>query len=96
MFKRVSYDQIYDAHVFIFSLHSVKSIFNSFGFDLINALPQKTHGGSMRYVVARKNVFEPNSRVNHLLIKEKQNKLHLIDSCFKFKKNVKNRGENLK
>ena len=86
MFKRVSYDQIYDAHVFIFSLHSVKSIFNSFGFDLINALPQKTHGGSMRYVVARKNVFEPNSRVNHLLIKEKQNKLHLIDSCFKFKK----------
>ena len=29
MFKKVSYDQIYDAHVFIFSLHSVKSIFNS-------------------------------------------------------------------
>ena len=30
MFKKVSYDQIYDAHVFIFSAHSVKTIFKSF------------------------------------------------------------------
>ena len=86
MFKKVSYDQIYDAHVFIFSLHSVKSIFNSFGFDLINAVPQKTHGGSMRYVIARKNIYEVNKRVKYLLKKEKLNKLNKISSCIKFKK----------
>jgi methylation protein EvaC len=86
MFKKISYDQIYDAHVFIFSLHSVKSIFNSFGFDLIDAVPQKTHGGSMRYVIARKNKFKIKSRVNKLLLKEKQKKLNKISSCLKFKK----------
>ena len=30
-------------------------IFRLFNFDLINVLPQKTHGGSMRYVVGRSN-----------------------------------------
>ena len=54
MFKKISYDQIYDAHIFIFSLHSVRSIFKEFNFDLIDAIPQTTHGGSMRYVIARR------------------------------------------
>lgn len=86
MFRRVSYDQIYDAHVFIFSLHSIKTIFNSFGFDLINAVPQKTHGGSMRYVIARKKVFKTNNVINRLLKKEKLEKLHKFSSCLKFKR----------
>lgn len=86
MFKKVSYDQIYDAHVFIFSLHSVKSIFNSYGFDLINAVPQNTHGGSMRYVLAKKGKFKINNKVKELLAKEKLNKLNKFSSCVKFKK----------
>ena len=86
MFKKVSYDQIYDAHVFIFSLHSVKSIFNNFGFDLIDALAQTSHGGSMRYVIARKNIFKIKKNVKNLLLKEKINKLDKIESCLKFKK----------
>ena len=70
MFKKVSYDQIYDAHVFIFSLHSIKTIFKDYGFDLINCMPQKTHGGSMRYVLARKNVYKVKSNVGKFLNKE--------------------------
>ena len=57
MFDKVSYDQIYDAHIYMFSVHSVQSIFEKRGFDLINATPLKTHGGSMRYTIARKNKF---------------------------------------
>ena len=86
MFKKVSYDQIYDAHVFIFSLHSIKSIFNSHGFELINAIPQKTHGGSMRYVISRKNIFKVKKNVKHLLKLEKIKKLNKFISCLKFKK----------
>ena len=86
MFKKISYDQIYDAHVFLFSLHSVQSIFKNFGFELIEALPQNTHGGSMRYVLARKNTFKIKNNVKKLINKEKKNKLHKISSCFKFKK----------
>jgi len=85
MFKKVSYDQIYDAHVFIFSLHSVKSIFKNYGFDLIDALPQKTHGGSMRYVLAREKIFKIKNNVIKLLKAEKKNKLDKINSCLKFK-----------
>ncbi len=87
MFKKISYDQIYDAHVFIFSLHSVKSIFNSYGFELVNAFPQKTHGGSMRYVISRKNSRSVSKNIKKLILNEKKLKLNNISSCFKFKKN---------
>ena len=30
MLKKISYDQIYDAHVFMFSVLSVQKIFNNF------------------------------------------------------------------
>ena len=96
MFKKVSYDQVYDAHVFIFSLHSVRSIFNSYGFDLIDALPQKTHGGSMRYVIARKNIFKVRDIVKKIITKEKASKLHKISSCIKFKKQCENSKKNFK
>ena len=87
MFKKISYDQIYDAHVFIFSLHSVRSIFNSYGFELVNALPQKTHGGSMRYVISRKNSRSISKNIKKLIQNEKKLKLNDISSCIKFKKN---------
>ena len=86
MFKRSSYDQIYDAHVFIFSLHSVRSIFKDFSFDLIDAVAQKTHGGSMRYVIARSNQRNIKPSVKRLINKEKKLKLNKIDTCYKFKK----------
>jgi methylation protein EvaC len=54
MLEKVSYDQIYDEHVYIFSALSASNIFSRHGFELINLLPQDTHGGSMRYVFAKK------------------------------------------
>ena len=86
MFSQVSFDQIYDEHIFLFSLSSIKKIFNLFDFDLIDAIPQSSHGGSMRYIVGRKNNHKINKRVNELLAQEQENKLDDIDSCLKFKK----------
>ncbi len=86
MFEKVSYDQIYDAHIYMFSAHSVKSIFNSNGFDLINVIPQKTHGGSMRYTIARRGAFKVKKNVLDILKKENRKKLNKIESCLKFKK----------
>ena len=63
MFKKVSYDQIYDEHIFIFSVNSVKKIFNLYNLELIDILPQTTHGGSMRYVISRKNEYDINQNV---------------------------------
>ena len=55
MFKKVSYDQIYDEHIYMFSASSVSKIFKRFDFGLVDAIPQNTHGGSMRYIIKRKN-----------------------------------------
>jgi methylation protein EvaC len=52
--EKTSYDQIYDEHVFLFSAMSVRNAFARHGLELIDCIPQETHGGSMRYVVARK------------------------------------------
>jgi methylation protein EvaC len=52
MLAKTSYDQIYDEHVFIFSATSVAAVFGAHGLELIDLLPQTTHGGSMRYVLA--------------------------------------------
>jgi len=51
---KVSYDQFYDEHVYIFSCISVSKIFEKFNLELIDARHQDTHGGSMRYTIARK------------------------------------------
>ncbi len=86
MFSKVSYDQIYDEHIFMFSLTSIKKIFNLYDFELIDAIPQKTHGGSIRYVVARKNKRKISDRVNKGIDIEKAKRLDDISSCLEFKK----------
>lgn len=68
--EKTSYDQIYDEHVFIFSLQAVQSAFGSHGLVVIDVLPQDTHGGSMRYVLARKGVRPVSPAVINLATKE--------------------------
>ena len=87
MFEKVSYDQIYDEHIYMFSINSVKKIFELYNFELIDVLPQPTHGGSMRYVIARKKEHSINQRVAKGLLAENKKDLDSIKSCLKFKKN---------
>jgi methylation protein EvaC len=79
-----SYDQIYDEHVFLFSLHSIKFLFNLVDMELINAIPQTTHGGSMRYVLAHKGAHQINPSVDHLLAQEKKQKLDRFSTFINF------------
>ena len=86
MFEKASYDQIYDEHIFMFSLSSIKKIFNLYNFELIDAIPQKTHGGSMRYVVGRKKIHKKTKRLNKLLLNEKRKNIDNYKGCLNFKK----------
>jgi len=52
--QKTTYDQIYDEHTFLFSVHSIQYLFNQFDMEVIDLEPQDTHGGSMRYVIAHK------------------------------------------
>jgi len=96
MFSQVSYDQIYDEHIYLFSLSSIKKIFNLFDFDLIDAIPQITHGGSIRYVIGRKKKHTINDRVNQILDQEKKDELDNISSCLRFKKNCETSRKKIK
>jgi len=95
MFKKVSYDQIYDEHIFMFSINSVKKVFSLFDLELIDVFPQETHGGSMRYIVGRKNEHTISNNVINGLSDEKKNNLDTLESCLDFKKKCEISKKNL-
>ena len=86
--EKISYDQIYDEHVFLFSAHSIQYLFNLYGMELIDVLPQKTHGGSMRYVLAHAGAYPVKETVTQLLQKELDIGLHRLSTYETFQKNI--------
>jgi methylation protein EvaC len=77
-----SYDQIYDEHVFYFALASLGPLFAQHGMEVIDVLPQATHGGSMRYVVARTGARPVQESVS--LLREREAALKLTDPATYF------------
>ena len=72
VYEKNSYDQIYDEHIYIFSGVAISKIAAEFDLKLIDLIPQPTHGGSMRYVVCRKNSKKSQSKnVNKIISYEK-------------------------
>jgi methylation protein EvaC len=88
--QKNSFDQIYDEHVFLFSLHSVQFIALMNGLELINAEPLTTHGGSMRYTLCHKGRFSVSENITKLIQKEKSLGLNRLNTFKSFERNVKN------
>ena len=86
--EKTSYDQIYDEHVFLFSAHSIKHLFGLHGMELIDIQHQKTHGGSMRYVLAHAGAYPVKEAVAQLLQKEQVLGLHRLSTFETFRKKV--------
>ena len=95
MFEKTSYDQIYDEHIYMFSASSVEKIFKLYNFELIDVLPQVTHGGSLRYIIKRKNNSIKSDRLKVFLENEKINKINSLESCMIFKKNCELSKKNI-
>ena len=85
---KTSYDQIYDEHVFLFSALSIQYLFGLVGMELIDLLPQKTHGGSMRYVLGHKDAHLVKESVNQIIAKEKAQGLDRLATFEKFRVDV--------
>jgi len=90
MIEKTSYDQIYDEHVFIFSAMSVKRAFATYDLDLVDLMPQVTHGGSMRYVLAPKGSRPVTTVVGEQLAKERARGLDRADTYRRFKSSCEN------
>jgi len=54
MIAKTTYDQVYDEHVWIFSVQSVSNAFARHDLEVFHVEPLGTHGGSMRYHLCRK------------------------------------------
>ena len=96
MFNKVSYDQIYDEHIYIFSATAINNICKLFDLELIDIIAQETHGGSMRYVCGRKKEHNINPIVNKKIEEEDKNELNIIKSCLKFKSDCEKSKKNLR
>ena len=90
MYKKISYDQIYDEHIYMFSATSIKKIYKIFGFKLIDAIPQPTHGGSMRYILKREGSQKISKRLQNIYKNEMKNNIDNYKGCLKFKNLVQN------
>ena len=94
--RLTSYDQIYDEHVFLFSALSVQSIFSTVGMELIDLQPQTTHGGSMRYTLAKTGRRAISPTVQVILDRELAQGLDKTDTFVQFALRVKESGEALR
>ena len=90
MIAKTSYDQIYDEHVFIFSATSVQRAFAPFGLELVDVMPQITHGGSMRYTLAPKGSRQVSKKVSEQLAKEAALGLDQAETYLQFRANCEN------
>ncbi len=84
---KTTYDQIYDEHTFLFSINSINYLSKLFTLELIDVLPQSTHGGSMRYVLARQGKRTVTDRVFSQLVAEVNSGLTSPHTYDKFKRN---------
>lgn len=84
-----SYDQIYDEHVFIFSALAIQKVFDKFDIELINLEPQTTHGGSMRYSLAKKGYYKKSDNVQKIIDQELLLGLDKEITFLKFSENIK-------
>ena len=71
MIEKISYDQIYDEHIYIFSIMSINNIASLFDLEIFDAEKQITHGGSMRYYLSHKGHKKISKRLKILINKEK-------------------------
>jgi len=69
--EKVSYDQIYDEHVFVFSVTSMNNLCNKYGLNLYDLKYLDTHGGSMRYYVSKNKHLPKTNNFNYFFNKEK-------------------------
>ncbi len=66
------FDTIYHEHFYYFSLSSIKNIFEKYDMKIIHVDRIKTHGGSLRVHLSKKNnKIQINKIVNKILIEEK-------------------------
>ena len=54
MYQKISYDQFYNEHIYVFSALAVKNILKKHNLEIFDIKNLTTHGGSLRYYIKNK------------------------------------------
>ncbi len=89
--KKVSYDQFYNEHIYLFSAISLRNILKKFNLEIFDVEKLSTHGGSLRYFIKRKEnkSIKITKRVLEQFKEEAKYKLHKYETYLNFKYKVK-------
>ena len=95
--KKNAYDQFYCEHIFVFSTIALNKILNNFDLEIFDIEKTKTHGGSNRYFIKKKQntIYKINQSVNKNITLEKKYGLHNFKTYKKFSKRVLNSKKKL-
>ena len=90
--KKISYDQFYNEHIYLFSAISLTNILKKHNLKLFNIEKLTTHGGSLRYYIKRNE--NKSLKINHNVFRQIKEELkyklnnYLTYSNFKKKVNL--------
>ena len=93
--EKTSYDQIYDEHVFYFSVKSISYLAKNHDLELVDVIPQNVHGGSMRYVISHKGAITVSDNVTRQLAKEEALGIHKSETYFRLRYNIEQSRDRL-
>ncbi len=95
LLEKISYDQIYDEHVFIFSLTAMENICKKYNLEVFDIEYLNTAGGSLRYYICRKGTFPKTERLLNCRKIEKGFKLYDNNTYKSFKNKCEKSKEKL-
>ena len=85
IFEKTSYDQIYDEHVWYFTVSFINNMLAPFGYHVFDCEHLEVHGGELRMYVGHKDTYPTQQSVAFWLKKEEglERKLETLDKNIK-------------
>ncbi len=88
-----SYDQIYDEHIWFFSLISLSNLYSMHGLEIFDAEKSWVHGGSIRIYACKKDMYKKTDRLINYIEEEIDKNIDKIEPYIKFSQSVKENKE---
>ena len=96
--QKISYDQFYNEHIYVFSLLSINNLIKKYRLEVFNIEKLNTHGGSLRYYIKKvsNNKFKIHKKVKMQLNRELGYGINKYSTYIKFKNKVESSKKKLK
>ena len=85
LIDNTSYSQIYDEHVYNFSVESVKNIFGEYGLELFDVEELNLQGGSLRYYLGFSGKHKIQNSIKNMEVREDIKKLNQLETMIEFR-----------